>query len=188
MASRAFRRSSISDAMRSIPPMVASSLRVIGEYSDAGPTPIRFECMSLVCRIVKLCAFFCSAGSCPPAVPMTGSSCGSIGLIVIPLHVRGERARAQRVAIPAAGSLSASSRADEGSSAARASVGIWSAPGRGDGSDERGSREDLRKSDVTGRCLLVVIGLCRLRNLHALAWNETPRCYASLRMNSPPAG
>jgi type I restriction enzyme M protein len=75
------------------------------------------------------------------------------GLIVIPLHVRGERPRAQRVAIPPAGSLSASSRADEGSSAARASLGIWSAPWRGDGSDERGSREDLRKSDVTGRCL-----------------------------------
>ena len=85
LASHAFRRSAISEAMRSMPPMVRSSLRVIGEYSDAGPTPIRFECMSLVCRIVKLGTLFCSAaGSSPPTVPVRGSCCGSIELIVIP--------------------------------------------------------------------------------------------------------
>src|SRR5262249_4173459 len=74
------------EAMRSMPPMVRSLLRVIGEYSDAGPTPIRFECMSLVCRIVKVTTFCCSAaGSCPPTVPVRGSSC--VGLSALDLDV-----------------------------------------------------------------------------------------------------
>jgi len=53
-ASRARLRSAISVAMRSMPPTVRSSLIVAGVYSDAGPTPIRFEWMSLVCRIVNV--------------------------------------------------------------------------------------------------------------------------------------
>jgi hypothetical protein len=43
------------------------------------------ECMSLVCRMVKVRTFFCSAvGACPATVPVRWSSCGSIKLIVIP--------------------------------------------------------------------------------------------------------
>ena len=40
--------------MRSMPPIVRSSLSVAGVYSEAGPTPMRLEWMSLVCRMVNV--------------------------------------------------------------------------------------------------------------------------------------
>lgn len=58
-------RSAINAARRAYPPRVVSSLSVNGVSSAAGPMPMKAECRSLVCRIVKVFFPFAAATKAP---------------------------------------------------------------------------------------------------------------------------